>query len=93
LFINQLELPFCRRIVQYIEENLATTMSVIARATIMIYLGIAIFSMRIGNLIDGDIDPEILNSDEFPISQVIGYQIAKKYDIKVTIRNWRSSPP
>lgn len=84
LFINQLELPFCRRIVQYIEENLATTMSVIARATIMIYLGIAIFSMRIGNLIDGDIDPEILNSDEFPISQVIGYQIAKKYDIKVT---------
>ncbi len=83
LFINQLELPFCRKIVQYIEENIGMSMSVIARATIMVYLGIAIFSMRIGNVLEGDIDPEILKSDEFPISQVIGYQIAKKYDIKI----------
>ena len=84
LFINQLELPFCRQIVHFIEENLGMTMSVISRSTIMVYLGVAIMAMRIGNIIEGEVDPEILASDEFSITQVIGSQIEKKYDIKTS---------
>ena len=84
LFINQLELPFCRQIVHFIEENLGLTMSVISRSTIMVYLGVAIMAMRIGNIIEGEVDPEILASDEFSITQVIGSQIEKKYDIKTS---------
>jgi len=84
LFINQLELPFCRLVIQHIEENIGMSMSVIAQAEIMVYLGIAIFSMRIGNMIEGEVDREVLESDEFPITQVIGYQIEKKYDIKIS---------
>ncbi len=84
LFINQLELPFCRLVIQHIEENIGMSMSVIAQAEIMVYLGIAIFSMRIGNMIEGEVDSEVLESDEFPITQVIGYQIEKKYDIKIS---------
>ena len=84
LFINQLELPFCRQIVHFIEENIGITMSVISRSTIMVYLGVAIMAMRIGNIIEGDVDPDILNTDEFSITQVIGSQIEKKYDIKIS---------
>jgi len=84
MFINQLELPFCRRVVQLIEDNLGMTMSVISRATIMVYLGAAIFAMRIGNLIEGEVDAEVQESDEFPITQVIGYQIEKKFDIQIS---------
>jgi transcriptional antiterminator len=83
-FINQLELPFCRRIVQFIEANIGMSMSVISRSTIMVYLGVAIMAMRIGNIIEGEIDPEVLNSDEFSITQVIGLQIEKKYDIQIS---------
>ena len=82
LFINQLELPFCRRIIQYIEENISMSMSVISEAEIMVYLGVAILAMRIGNILDGELDPEIEESDEYAISQIIGYQIEKKFDVK-----------
>ena len=82
LFINQLELPFCRKIIQYIEENISMSMSVISEARVMVYLGVAILAMRIGNILDGEIDPEIQQSDEFAIAQIIGYQIEKKYDVK-----------
>lgn len=81
LFINQLELPFCRRIIQHIEENLGVSMSAISHAEIMLYLGVAILAMRIGNVLDGEIDPEIEKSDEYAIIQVIGYQIEKKFDV------------
>ena len=81
LFINQLELPFCRRIIQQIEENLDIFMSVISHAEIMLYLGVAILAMRIGNILKGEIDPVIRESDEYSIIQVIGYQIEKKYDV------------
>ena len=81
LFINQLELPFCRRIIQQIEENLGISMSVISHAEIMFYLGVAILAMRIGSILDGKIDPEIRESDEYTIAQVIGYQIEKKFDV------------
>ena len=40
LFINQLELPFCRKIIQYIEENISMSMSVISEARVMVYLGV-----------------------------------------------------
>lgn len=82
LFINQLELPFCRRIIQHIEDNIGMSMSVISQAEIMVYLGVAILAMRIGNIVNGEIDPEIANSDEYAIAQVIAYQIEKKYDVK-----------
>lgn len=84
LFINQLELPFCRRMVQQIEENIGISMSVISQAEIMIYLGVAILAMRIGNIIQGEIDAEVASGDEFPVAQVVGYQIEKKYDINVS---------
>jgi transcriptional antiterminator len=84
LFINQLELPFCLKNIQQIEDNLGMSMSMIARSTLMVYMGVSILSMRIGNEIQGDVDPEILESDEYPIAQVIGYQIEKKYDIKIS---------
>ncbi len=84
LFINQLELPFCRRVIHQIEENISISMSVIAQAEIMVYLGVAILAMRIGNVIEGEVDPEVRNSDEFTVIQIIGYQIEKKYDIEVS---------
>ena len=82
LFINQLELPFCRQIVRYIEENIGVPMSVIAQARIMVYLGVAILAMRIGNIINFELDPEIIKSDEYAIAQLIAYQIQKKFDVQ-----------
>lgn len=84
LFINQLELHFCRQIVHFIEDNIGMSMSVISRSTIMVYLGVAIMAMRIGNIIEGEVNPEILASDEFSITQVIGSQIENKYDISIS---------
>ncbi|MDK2979713.1 MAG: mannitol operon transcriptional activator [Chloroflexota bacterium] len=84
LFINQLELPFCRQIVHFIEDNLGMAMSVISRSTIMVYLGVAIMAMRIGNIIEGEVDPEILSTDEYSITQIVGSQIEKKYDITIS---------
>ncbi len=82
LFINQLELPFCRRLVQNIEDSIGVSMSVISQAEIMVYLGVAILAMRVGNIIEDEPDQEIRQSDEFEIAQLIGYQIEKKYDAK-----------
>jgi transcriptional antiterminator/mannitol/fructose-specific phosphotransferase system IIA component (Ntr-type) len=84
LFINQLELPFCRQMIHQIETNIGLSMSVISQAEIMVYLGIAILSMRIGNIIEGEVDPEVRESDEFTIVQIIGYQIEKKYDFQMS---------
>ena len=83
-FINQLELGFARKLVSYIEDNIGRTMAVKSRVEIMVYLAITIMALREGKALPGEAERDILTTDEFIIVQVIGYQIAKQFQIKLT---------
>jgi len=83
-FINGLELSFARKLVNYIEDNIGRTMAVKSRVEIMVYLAITIMALREGKTLLGEADRDILTTDEFIIVQVIGYQIAKQFQLKLT---------
>lgn len=76
-FLDQLNLSLARKLIQYIEENIGFSMSVVSQTEIMVYLAIAIQALQSGNTVTGALDEEVLSSDEYAISQAIAYQIEK----------------
>ncbi|MBM3138000.1 MAG: PRD domain-containing protein [Chloroflexi bacterium] len=82
-FIQQLDLKFAWRLIQYIEENIGFSISVVSQIEIMVYLAIAIHALSSGNTVAGDLDKEVVGSNEYAISQAIAYQIEKRFNQKV----------
>jgi len=80
-FIKQLELQFARKLIQYIEENIGISLSPFSQSEIMVYLAIAIQSVRYGQLVDGEADAQIRSGEEYGIAQMISYQIKKQFDV------------
>lgn len=79
-FIDQMELHTARWLIQYIEENIGVSMSVISQVEIMLYLAIMIHAVMNGRTIKGEVEAEMCASEEFAAAQVIAYQIEKKFD-------------
>jgi len=82
-FIQKLDLKFAWRLIQYIEENIGFSISVVSQIEIMVYIAIAIHAIISGNTVAGDLDREVLGSNEYAISQAIAYQIEKRFNQKI----------
>jgi mannitol/fructose-specific phosphotransferase system IIA component (Ntr-type) len=82
-FIQQLDLKFAWRLIQYIEENIGFSISVVSQIEIMVYLAIAMHALNSGNTVTGDLDREVLGSNEYAISQAIAYQMEKRFSQKI----------
>lgn len=82
-FINQLELNFSWKLIQYIEENIGFSISVISQVEIMVYLAVTIHALLSERIVIGDLDQEVLKSREYAISQAISFQIESKYPFKL----------
>jgi transcriptional antiterminator len=82
-FIQDLDLKLAWRLIQYIEENIGFSISVVSQIEIMVYLAIAINALNSGSTVTGDLDKEVIGSNEYAISQAVAYQIEKRYPQKV----------
>lgn len=79
-FLNQLELRFSRKLIQYIEENIGLPLSPFSQSEIMVYLAIAIQAVSQGLVIQGEVDEQIRSGEEYGIAQMICYQIQKQFN-------------
>ena len=82
-FLNQLDLSYSQRLIQYIEENIGFSLSVISQTEIMVYLAITVQSVLSGNTVTGNLDEDIIRSDEYAIAQALGYQIEKRHSCQI----------
>jgi transcriptional antiterminator len=80
-FINQLRLDFTHQLILYIEENINRCMSLKSQVEIMIYLGIMIQAIKDGKSIHGDVDKNVIGTDEYAVAQVLVYKIEKQFQI------------
>lgn len=85
-YIQELDLEFAWRLIQYIEENIGFSISVVSQIEIMVYLAIAMHALTSGSIVTGDLDKDVIGSNEFAISQAIAYQIEKRYSLKVNVK-------
>lgn len=82
-YISELDLPFAWRLIQYTEENIGFSISLVSQVEIMVYIAITMHALKWGNTVAGDLDREVMESNEYAISQAIAYQIEKRYPVKL----------
>ena len=82
-FISELDLPFAWRLIQYTEENIGFSISLVSQVEIMVYIAITMHALKRGNTVAGDLDHEVMESNEYAISQAIAYQIEQRFHVKL----------
>lgn len=80
-FLNSLDLVFCRKLVDYIEQAAGNTMSNKSRGEIMLYLGIAGWQLSQGHGLEGDCRLENVPKSLSEITQIVGFEMEKHYKI------------
>jgi transcriptional antiterminator/mannitol/fructose-specific phosphotransferase system IIA component len=82
-FINELDLTFSRKLVDYIEHAAGRSMSIKSRVETQVYLAIAIHAMENDTFVIKEYDEEIAHTVDYEISQLISNDIKKRLQINI----------